>query len=308
MKIVISSGHGKYVRGASGIIDEVDEARRVVNQLGVLIPDVTIFHDDVSTTQSENLNRIVNFHNSQSRELDISVHFNAYVPTDGGRGVEVLYLTQESLAARVAQTIAGVSGLINRGAHKRSDLYFLNGTDEPAILIEICFVDAAADVEQYQQHFEKICRAIADMVPNDAVVSDQLRATGKCSWFGGPKDTGVSPSEGLAFIYNVDTKPQIFLKQQPPNTTGLARRLNPESFYCALRWDYDQFSKEMLASDENVALVRSTKTGKQAPAHPADWGPHTSTQRVADLSPNLMTFLGIKTDDEVEIIYPWIEE
>ena len=28
-RIVISSGHGKYVRGASGIIDEVDEARRV---------------------------------------------------------------------------------------------------------------------------------------------------------------------------------------------------------------------------------------------------------------------------------------
>ena len=25
-RIVISSGHGKYVRGASGIIDEVDEA------------------------------------------------------------------------------------------------------------------------------------------------------------------------------------------------------------------------------------------------------------------------------------------
>ena len=30
MKIVISSGHGKYVRGASGLIDEVDEARKVV--------------------------------------------------------------------------------------------------------------------------------------------------------------------------------------------------------------------------------------------------------------------------------------
>ena len=29
--IVLSSGHGKYVRGASGIIDEVDEARRVVD-------------------------------------------------------------------------------------------------------------------------------------------------------------------------------------------------------------------------------------------------------------------------------------
>ena len=33
MKIVISSGHGLKVRGASGIIDEVDEARRVVKQV-----------------------------------------------------------------------------------------------------------------------------------------------------------------------------------------------------------------------------------------------------------------------------------
>jgi hypothetical protein len=30
--IVISSGHGKYVRGASGLLDEVDEARRVVER------------------------------------------------------------------------------------------------------------------------------------------------------------------------------------------------------------------------------------------------------------------------------------
>ena len=33
MKIVISSGHGKYVRGASGYLDEVDEARRVVEKV-----------------------------------------------------------------------------------------------------------------------------------------------------------------------------------------------------------------------------------------------------------------------------------
>ena len=29
--IIISSGHGKYIRGASGYLDEVDEARRVVD-------------------------------------------------------------------------------------------------------------------------------------------------------------------------------------------------------------------------------------------------------------------------------------
>src|SRR4029077_15810569 len=33
-RIAISAGHGLYVRGASGILDEVDEARRVVARLG----------------------------------------------------------------------------------------------------------------------------------------------------------------------------------------------------------------------------------------------------------------------------------
>jgi N-acetylmuramoyl-L-alanine amidase len=84
-RIVISSGHGKYVRGASGVLDEVDEARKVVEQVADELRgrdvDVTTYHDDVSTTQNESLNRIVDFHNSQTRDLDVSVHFNAYVET-----------------------------------------------------------------------------------------------------------------------------------------------------------------------------------------------------------------------------------
>src|SRR6516162_2606440 len=122
MKIVISSGHGKYVRGASGLIDEVDEARKVVEEVSKWLAagghEVVVFHDDTSTTQNENLNTIVNFHNSQDRDLDISVHFNAYTPTDGGRGSEVLYVTQENIATRVVEAICSVSGLINRGAKK----------------------------------------------------------------------------------------------------------------------------------------------------------------------------------------------
>jgi N-acetylmuramoyl-L-alanine amidase len=309
MKIVISSGHGKYIRGASGIIDEVDEARKVVPEVATWLTvnghEVVEFHDDVSTTQNENLNRIVNFHNSQSRDLDVSVHFNAYVPTDGGRGVEVLYITQEVLATEVARAISASSGLINRGSHKRSDLYFLNGTEEPSILIEVCFVDAGADCEQYEQHFEDICKAIAHAVAyeEEGVEDARLHARGKVSWFGGPEDTGVSPSEGLAFIYDVEDKPHIFLEEQPPGTTGLARRLDPATHYIAMRWDYDVHSKDYLAGSA-MALVRSPKTGKEFRAHPADWGPHTSTGRVADISPGLMQALGIETDDEVEVVFP----
>ena len=93
MKIVISSGHAKDCRGASGYLDEVDEARRVVNAVADLLKNAGVttyvFHDDVSDDQSENLNRIVDFHNSKTRDLDISVHFNAYEDTSDPMGTEV---------------------------------------------------------------------------------------------------------------------------------------------------------------------------------------------------------------------------
>ena len=67
-----------------------------------------------------------------------------------------------------------------------------------------------------------------------------LDLTGKVSWFGGPDDDGVSPSEGLAFIQDMMQAPHLFLPYQPEGTTGLARRLNPHIHYIACRWDYDE--------------------------------------------------------------------
>jgi len=126
---------------------------------------------------------------------------------------------------------------------------------------------------------------------------------GKVSWFGGPDDVGVASDEGLAFIYEVSDAPHLFLSEQPPATTGLARRLDPETFYIAMRWDYDETPREMLL--EEVALVRSIKTGIAMTAvFPADWGPGIE-DRIADISPGLMDALGIETDDEVEIIFPY---
>src|SRR5262249_30685226 len=122
MTVVISSGHGKYVPGAVGILNEVDEARRVVDRVAEVLRargvSVIGYHDDVSRSQSENLQRIVDFHNAQTRDLDVSVHFNCY---DGrAQGAECLYLTQDQLAADVAGAISAV-GFTNRGAKYRSD-------------------------------------------------------------------------------------------------------------------------------------------------------------------------------------------
>jgi peptidoglycan hydrolase-like protein with peptidoglycan-binding domain len=176
MKLVISSGHGKYIRGASGSpvppqLDEVDEARKVTDRVAEVLQDmghdVITFHDNTSKDQGTNLNAIVNFHNKQTRDYDVSCHFNAY---DGkAHGCEVLYKTQEKLAKTVVDKICTASGLTNRGPKYRSDLKFLNSTAMPAILLEICFCDNTADSNVYHSKFEDICIAIAEgMTGEDA--------------------------------------------------------------------------------------------------------------------------------------------
>jgi hypothetical protein len=270
---------------------------------------VEYYFDDISTTQNENLNRIVDWHNSRSRDLDVSVHFNAYEHTSKAMGTECLYVTQAELADNIAEEVAGAGGFIDRGPKKRTDLFFLNNTAKPAVLAEICFVDSVEDARLYDTNFELICEALAGAIsgediepappPPDAGV---FSARGKCSWFGGPKDDGVSPSEGLAFIYDFDAAPHLFLPSQPSGTTGLARRLNPQIFYCACRWDYDETPKSMLADPTRQALVSAG--GKSFRAWPADWGPHQDTGRIADLSPGLLEALGLSTDDTVEVFYP----
>jgi N-acetylmuramoyl-L-alanine amidase len=144
MRVVISERARQVYSRRGGYIDEVDEARKVVETvadgLRAAGVEVTTYHDDVSDDQSENLNRIVDFHNSKTRDLDISVHFNAYQTTSKPMGCEVLYVssTGMEIADTVVDRICDASGLINRGPKKRTDLAFLNGTEEPAILIETC--------------------------------------------------------------------------------------------------------------------------------------------------------------------------
>jgi len=321
-RVCISSGHGLKVRGASGFIDEVDEARLVVEKLaGDLVlhgVEVQTFHDDTSTNQDQNLKTIVNWHNSRGpHDLDISVHFNAYEKTAKPMGTEVLYVSKGDLAADLSDAIAAV-GFIDRGPKYRDNLYFLNKTNAPAVLLEVCFVDSEEDCRIYADEFDQICANIADCLANDTVVvppepipptDDYLfEAIGTCSWFGGPDDAGVSASEGLAFHFEINPANQhLFLPLQPTGTTGLARRLNAKAVnYIACRWDYAITPKDMLATDL-MALVTNPRTGRSTCAYPADWGPHEEkTGRAADLSPALMQDLGLKTDDIVEVVYPWM--
>jgi N-acetylmuramoyl-L-alanine amidase len=314
--IVISSGHGLHVRGASGIIDEVDEARKVVDALAEALTDygveVITFHDDTSTSQNENLWTITDFHNSCIRDLDISVHFNAFEQRSQPVGTEVWYVTQQKLAEQLSAAMATV-GFIDRGEKWTDGLHFLNQTTMPSVLLEVCFVDSTADCDIYKRNFEALIEALAaELIGEEAKeVVAPFVAEGRVSHFGGPQDQGVSPSEGLAFIYTTEDKPVLFLSYQPEGTTGLARRLNPEQPYVACRWPYDAETKpkwrEMLLTE--MALVQAPKTGKSIKCYPADWGPAGpesghDTYRVADISPSALEYLRITTDDEVIVTFP----
>ncbi len=70
--------------------------------------------------------------------------------------------------------------------------------------------------------------------------------------------------------------------------------------------DPDAVPHDMLLNE--VAIVRATRTGISLTAFPADWGPHQDTGRVADISPGLMQDLGITTDDEVEVWFPFVRQ
>lgn len=137
-----------------------------------------------------------------------------------------------------------------------------------------------------------------------------MKIRGKCSWFGGPDDVGhgITASEDLAFIYDKSDQPDLFLPEAPPGVTGLAGQLDPDEFYVACRWPYNSETKakwrEALLARK--ALVRNPKNGKHAWAFPADWGPadEETGGRVADLSPSLLNFLGLTTDDEVQVYFP----
>jgi hypothetical protein len=277
---------------------------------------VVTYHDTVSVTQDENLNRIVDFHNSKSRQLDISVHFNASSPTADPRGTEVWHCSQPELAAQLSAAIAKC-GLKDRGEKYSSSLFFISHTAMPSVLLEICFVDSDADVAIYRENADKIARDLADALggsegviePPELTDEPLFSAQGTCSWFGGPDDlTGVSPTEGLAFIQAVDQAPHLFLPEDEYNKDlGLARRLNPQTAYLACRWDYSVTPKEMLRDSGQRALV--TANGISIKAWPADWGPHEEqTGRAADLSPFLMECLQVKTDDIVSVIYPCPDE
>ena len=177
-QVNISSGHSINCQGMSDVINEVTEARKVVDRVYEIVKasgKACYKYHDTASSSSQNLANIVNFHNQYKDGVDVSIHFNASVHTDNPMGVEVCYHSDSTLASQMSKAISDAGGFKNRGAKQRTGLYFLKRTNKTSILIEVCFGDSTKDCELYKANFEAICQAIAktligdtsDHIPND---------------------------------------------------------------------------------------------------------------------------------------------
>ena len=94
-------------------------------------------------------------------DIFISIHHNA---CPGGYGSECLCIKggqQNALSERLSKVILEEVcklGFRNRGVKDRRDLYVINNTTMPAIIVECAFVDSAMDMNGYDS--EKMAEAI----------------------------------------------------------------------------------------------------------------------------------------------------
>ena len=191
--IAMSGGHNEKVTGANCYLDEVKEDRAVLSsmmkygkKLGLTCYDCT---DNVGRNQSENLSLIVKNHNAKKRDLDVSVHLNAYQKEEGDgktKGSEVLVYSktvkpEDSKAYEQALKVCGALnklGFTNRGVKVRNGLAFLKNTDKPAMLIEVCFVDDKDDYNLYKKvGSDTIGRVIMEAITGRTVPNDSEAIT-----------------------------------------------------------------------------------------------------------------------------------
>ena len=173
--LAIDIGHNvPYDTGAVGIRKEDDLNRLVGNALISKLRERGIKVVNCTPNTAKSLNdslyqRVITANNSGAT-LFVSIHHNA---CPGGYGAEVLCIKnnyQGGLSTKVGQAILNELsslGLRNRGVKDRRDLYVINNTSMPALIVECAFVDSSSDMKNYNPEktaaaiYKGICTALA---------------------------------------------------------------------------------------------------------------------------------------------------
>ena len=203
MKIAIRGGHSLDIRGAKGIIDEVDEDRKItaktVEYLKHLGHDVLDVTPEKSGSSASDLSIPVDIVNRWGADIFASIHINA----GGGRGSEVLYISDKGnkIATNVVNKLTGL-GFVNRGPKKDvRGLYEFKYCVCPNVIVEVCFCDSADDCLLYKKiGVDSIAKAIAEgLVGQVAVKSSTCNYVLKIGSKGEPVKSMQSKLISLGF-------------------------------------------------------------------------------------------------------------
>lgn len=223
-KIAVRGGHTEKATGASALIDELTEDRKVkdavikyLRKLGYEVLDVTPPVNYTSSISAD-LAYGVNKANEWGADLFISIHFNkAYDSYNGALGSEVCVYSNYDIAQRVVNSLESL-GFKNRGQKIRTGLYELRNTNMKAMIVETCFVEATEDVALYRRlGHDKVGQAIAEAIVNGKAVENTT--TVKNEEIIKPVQAPVSNTDDWVARLQAECNNQGFSKQ---NVDGIA--------------------------------------------------------------------------------------
>ena len=118
---------------------------------------------EVELLQSESLSGICAAANEWGADYFISIHCNAF--NGIANGTETLTYPSDiegyNLAECIQNQILDTFDTTDRGLKARTDLAVLNGTDMPAVLVEMAFIDNPDDAILLRDRQDDLARAIA---------------------------------------------------------------------------------------------------------------------------------------------------
>lgn len=180
MKIALTVGHsllrngsytsadGKKYGGCNEYVWCKAFSKQLANKLKGYGHDATciVCPEKQFTSSTQEKSYKLNLINNGNYDLIIELHLNAYTPESNG--TEVLYKssTGKKFADQVQKQLATI--FKDRGTKQRKDLYILNGTKPPAILLETFFCTNAADYKKAKGHINrnKIAKLVAKGIQN----------------------------------------------------------------------------------------------------------------------------------------------
>lgn len=180
-KVTVHGGHNpseEIACGASDLLDESKEDRYITRKVikllkknGIKAVNCTVNN---GSNQMDVLQKICAKCNAVTdADMHISIHLNfgrADKKGDGKVGGTEVLLTENvsdkgDIAKRICNQMGNI-GFTNRGVKVSKNLYFLNHTKAPAILIEVCFVDDRDDCMLYTSDRDAVVKAIVKAILN----------------------------------------------------------------------------------------------------------------------------------------------